>query len=128
MDENPATTKARQQARRRRAASMAGAALLLVVVSGCTTSLRQWWHNGWKVGPNYKPPCGPVAQQWIDAGDQRLLASSQADQAWWTVFSDATLDSLVDSAYRQNLDLRAAGTRILQSRAQRNIAAGNLFP
>ena len=47
---------------------------------------------------------------------------------WWTVFNDPVLDSLVCSAYRQNLTLRQAGFQILAARAQRNIAIGNLFP
>src|SRR5690606_10034410 len=34
----------------------------------------------------------------------------------------------IETAYRQNLDLRVAGTRILEARGQRNIAVGNLFP
>ncbi|HMF14252.1 MAG TPA: efflux transporter outer membrane subunit, partial [Gemmataceae bacterium] len=47
---------------------------------------------------------------------------------WWAVFNDATLNSLIDAAYAQNLTLRVAGARVLQARAQRGIAVGNLFP
>jgi NodT family efflux transporter outer membrane factor (OMF) lipoprotein len=47
---------------------------------------------------------------------------------WWTVFNDPILNNLIDTAYQQNLDLKTAGQRILAARAQRNIAAGNLFP
>ena len=38
------------------------------------------------------------------------------------------LDTLICSAYHQNLTLRQAGCRILEARAQLAIAAGNLFP
>jgi NodT family efflux transporter outer membrane factor (OMF) lipoprotein len=38
------------------------------------------------------------------------------------------LDSLIGSAYQQNLTLREAGTRVLQARAQLGIAVGNFFP
>jgi NodT family efflux transporter outer membrane factor (OMF) lipoprotein len=48
--------------------------------------------------------------------------------AWWTVFNDPILDSLIQTAYQQNLTLRAAGARILEARALRGIAVGNLFP
>ena len=48
--------------------------------------------------------------------------------AWWQTFNDPVLDSLVASAYQQNLSLRVAGLRILEARAQRAIAAGELFP
>jgi NodT family efflux transporter outer membrane factor (OMF) lipoprotein len=104
--------------------------LLLAVLAlcGCTTSLSQWWHNGFKVGPQYCQPSAPVADQWVDSNDARVKSEPAQDCAWWTVFNDATLNSLIESAYSQNLDLRAAGARILQSRAQRNIAIGNLFP
>jgi NodT family efflux transporter outer membrane factor (OMF) lipoprotein len=100
----------------------------LLLLSGCTTSLSQWWHNGFKVGPQYAKPAAPVADQWVDSADSHIKSEPAQDCAWWTVFNDATLNGLIETAYKQNLDLRAAGTRILESRAQRNIAIGNLFP
>lgn len=96
------------------------------LTSGC--SLRQWWQNGCKVGPDYARPPEPVAKTWIDAADPRVKVEAANDCAWWTVFNDSTLNTLIETAYRQNLDLRTAGTRILEARAQRNIAVGNLFP
>lgn len=105
---------------------------LFFVVSAFTLSsgcgLDQWWHNGFKVGPNYSPPAAPVAPAWVDAPDHRLSTSTTFDCNWWTVFRDPTLDVLVDTAYRDNLDLKIAGTRILEARAERNVAVGNLFP
>jgi NodT family efflux transporter outer membrane factor (OMF) lipoprotein len=105
---------------------------VLLAASGCTlaphSSLVDWACNGFKVGPNYCPPTSPVATNWIDANDGRVHVDPAQDCAWWTVFNDSTLNGLVESAYRQNLNLRAAGARILQSRAQRNIAVGNIFP
>ena len=108
---------------------LAIACLLMVVLStsGCT-SLGEWWHNGFKVGPRYTPPPGPVAGQWIEAADPSVKHEPLQDCAWWTVFNDPALNRLIDTAYRQNLDLRIAGARILEARAQRNIAVGNLFP
>lgn len=107
--------------------AFAGLVAALIASSGCT-SLRQWWHNGFKVGPNYAPPPAPAAPVWIDHADPRVKSEPAQDCAWWTVFEDPTLNGLIDMAYRQNLDLRAAGTRILEARAQRNISVGNLFP
>ena len=101
--------------------------LILFSSAGCT-SLRRWWHNGFKVGPNYAPPGAPMAPEWVESADPHIKNDPVQDYAWWTVFNDGTLNMLIDSSYRQNLDLRAAGTRILESRAQRNIAIGNLFP
>ena len=105
---------------------------VLIMASGCSiaphSDLIDWVHNGFKVGPNYCPPSAPVSANWIDSGDGRVHVDPAQDCAWWTVFNDSTLNNLVESAYRQNLNLRAAGARILESRAQRNIAVGNLFP
>ena len=102
-------------------------ACFMVVAAGCT-SLGQWWHNGFKVGPNYARPGAPVECAWVDSADPRIKAGLADDCPWWTAFNDPTLNNLVQTAYRQNLDLRAAGTRILEARAQRNISVGNLFP
>ena len=45
-----------------------------------------------------------------------------------STFNDPVLDSLIYTAYRQNLSLRVAGFRILEARALRGIAVGELFP
>ncbi|HZZ29553.1 MAG TPA: efflux transporter outer membrane subunit [Pirellulales bacterium] len=108
--------------------NVAFVAVALTALSGCTTSFPQWVHNGFKVGPNYAPPAAPLEAQWIDATDLRLLTGPVEIREWWTVFNDQTLNGLIETAYRQNLDLKTAGQRILEARAQRNIAAGNLFP
>jgi NodT family efflux transporter outer membrane factor (OMF) lipoprotein len=102
--------------------------IAVLAISGCTTSLSQWWHNGLKVGPQYCKPSASVADQWVNSSDGRVKSEPAQDCAWWTVFNDATLNGLIQTAYSQNLDLKAAGARILQSRAQRNISIGNLFP
>jgi NodT family efflux transporter outer membrane factor (OMF) lipoprotein len=94
---------------------------------GCT-SLHEYVHNGFKVGPNYKKPPAPVAPEWIDAADVRVRKESDDLSQWWKVFNDPALDSLICTAYRQNLTLREAGYRVLQARAQLGIAVGYLFP
>lgn len=107
-------------------ASLAGA---LVVHGGCAaTGLRDWIHNGFKVGPNYHPPSAPVAPEWIEANDPRTHGAPPRDGEWWDVFQDPILSSLVYQAYRENPNLRAVGTRVLQARAEQRIAVGNFFP
>lgn len=107
----------------------AATTLILAVLffSGCT-SLREWAQNGMKLGPNHEPPVANVAEAWTDQADPRVISIPAQDRAWWTTFNDPVLNRLIDTAYRQNLDLQTAGTRILEARARRNIAAGNLFP
>jgi NodT family efflux transporter outer membrane factor (OMF) lipoprotein len=102
--------------------------LSVLIATGCTTGASQWWHNGCKVGPEYQRPDAPVKAQWTLTANPPPGAVSAENCAWWTSLNDPVLNDLILSAYRQNLDLRAAGARVLEARAQRNIAAGNLFP
>ncbi|MGI6416012.1 MAG: efflux transporter outer membrane subunit [Thermoguttaceae bacterium] len=115
----------------RRSAALAGsrrlAFVLLLVCTGCTGT-REYLHNGFKVGPNYQRPGAYVAEQWIDAADLRTRENPEILRYWWTAFNDRKLNELVTFAYQQNLSLREAGLRVLQARAARAIAAGELFP
>ena len=103
--------------------------LLLVLggTLGCTP-WREYFANGFKVGPNFRRPPAPVASQWIDSRDSRVRAREADLRNWWTVFRDSTLDRLIDTAYRQNLNLRDASFRVLQARARLGISQGTLFP
>lgn len=100
---------------------------LAISVCGCT-SLSDYVHNGFKVGPNYCQPEAPVAEKWIDDADIRRSGDQGTLCHWWTVFGDSKLNELVTCAYRQNLTLRQAGYRILAARATRDMVVGNIFP
>jgi NodT family efflux transporter outer membrane factor (OMF) lipoprotein len=106
--------------------ALAPFAVVCVLACGCT-GLREYLHNGFKVGPNYRRPPAPVARDWIDA-DVRVRREDDDLSRWWAVFNDPVLDALICDAYRQNLTLRQAGMRVLQARAQQAIAVGNFFP
>jgi NodT family efflux transporter outer membrane factor (OMF) lipoprotein len=80
------------------------------------------------VGPEYCRPAAPVAEDWIDSDDVRVRSESSDHSQWWTVFNDPILNTLVVSAYDQNLDLRTAGFRVMEARAQRAVTAGSLLP
>jgi NodT family efflux transporter outer membrane factor (OMF) lipoprotein len=115
--------------RLRRPISLAGLVIATLLPCGCLPAgLKQWVHNGFKVGPNYTRPPAPVAPQWIQAGDPRIQGPPPPHDDWWEVFQDPVLNSLVGLAYHQNLNLRTAGTRVIQARAQQAIAVGNIFP
>ena len=102
-------------------------AVAICLLAGCT-GVRQWWHNGFKVGPEYCGIATPVGDHWIDVGSPNIRSETTEYCHWWTVFGDPILDRLVQTAYHQNLPLKIAGFRILEARAQRGIAAGSLFP
>ena len=112
---------------RTRCAVLAAAALLLLFVPGCT-HWRDYLHNGFKVGPDYRPPGAPLADHWIDEADVRVRTESDDLSRWWTVFDDPVLNALIADASQQNLSLRQAGLRVLQARYQLGIATGELFP
>ena len=79
--------------------------LLAIFTSACTT-----------VGPDFETPKVDVSNQWLEE-DSALDSQAQDIQArWWTVFNDPVLNALVDTAYRQNLDLHIAATRIIEAR------------
>ncbi|MFO0944744.1 MAG: efflux transporter outer membrane subunit [Planctomycetota bacterium] len=103
------------------------AALVLSPSLGCT-NVGNYFHNCFKVGPNYERPSAPVANDWIDADDKRISTADNDLREWWKVFNDPVLNALVARAYQQNLTLREAGFRVLEARARRGIAVGNLFP
>jgi NodT family efflux transporter outer membrane factor (OMF) lipoprotein len=106
----------------------AGCVAAVLLTSGCVaTDPMTWVQNGFKVGPNYQRPPAPVAEEWIGANDAKVRGRPR-DGDWWNVFEDSTLNSLIYTAYQQNPNLRAVGTRVLQARAQQAIAAGEVLP
>ncbi|MFO1028284.1 MAG: TolC family protein [Acetobacteraceae bacterium] len=81
-----------------------------------------------KVGPDFTAPDAPLAERWMQSGDPAVKTDHQAYEQWWKVFNDPTLDRLIDIAYRQNLTLQAAGTRVLEARATLGVAIGEFYP
>jgi NodT family efflux transporter outer membrane factor (OMF) lipoprotein len=96
-----------------------GAAILalLLLAAACT-----------KVGPDFETPKADVAAAWLGADGSHAKAQTPQDAAWWRSFGDPTLDTLVATAYKQNLSLQVAGVRVLQARADLGQAIGNAYP
>jgi len=80
------------------------------------------------VGPNYVRPPAPTAEKWAQADEHALRSEPEDLSRWWEAFNDPVLSRLVETAYAENLPLRAAGLRVLQAQARRAIAIGGLFP
>ena len=102
-------------------------AFALILSSGCvyTGGLRDYVHNGFKVGPEYCKPAAPVADAWIDSYDDRIRSELPDSPEWWTVFNDPILTDLVYGAYQQNLPLKVAGAQTIYSV---RLLATNCFP
>jgi NodT family efflux transporter outer membrane factor (OMF) lipoprotein len=86
------------------------------------------------VGPDYHSPQPIVPPEWTGAekvaAEQKSFAiPAPADlTAWWKQFNDPMLNSLVEEAFKANLDLGIAEARLRQARAARGIAVGGLWP
>jgi outer membrane protein, multidrug efflux system len=86
--------------------------VLVALAAGCT------------VGPDYEPPKTAAPATWGQPAD-----TSAADlSTWWTVFNDPTLNRLIERAVRANHDVRIAGARVDEARAQLGVVKGYLLP
>ncbi|HTV45121.1 MAG TPA: efflux transporter outer membrane subunit [Stellaceae bacterium] len=84
--------------------------------------------TGCMVGPDYRSPQVRVAARFLEASNPSVETRREEYRDWWQVFRDPVLDRLIDIAYHQNLTLLAAGTRVLQARAELGVAIGDFYP
>jgi multidrug efflux system outer membrane protein len=81
---------------------------------------------GCAVGPNYHRPVVEAPQHYLYGSPEG--AAAMADLAWWDLFRDPVLDSLVRTALTNGYDARIAAARVEQARAAAAEAHGQLFP
>lgn len=93
--------------------------LMPVLLSGCIT-----------LGPDFEEPEVDWLADWqSDLYGQAAAGPGESDlRFWWRLFDDPVLNELIEAARRENLSLRIAGLRILESRAALGIAGSNLYP
>jgi NodT family efflux transporter outer membrane factor (OMF) lipoprotein len=95
---------------------------LSALLGACTT-----------VGPDFNRPQVPWLADWKGgsleslATDPRRLRSTPF-QTWWQSFKDPVLDQLIADAQRVNPNVRTAGLRIMEARAQLGIAGSTRYP
>ncbi|WP_291992338.1 efflux transporter outer membrane subunit [Candidatus Accumulibacter sp. ACC003] len=96
------------------------------VLSACST-----------LGPDFKPPLLPSWLADWSGGSLKSLAklpaerqgsSSALSPEWWRSLDDPVLDALIDEALRSNPNVRIAGLRIIEARANLGIAGSTLYP
>ena len=87
------------------------------------------------VGPDFHEPSLFSPASWFTARkpaaqavEASMPTAEPVDPEWWRSFNDPVLTGLVRRAAQGNLDVQAATARLAQSRAQRGIAAADLFP
>ncbi len=84
------------------------------VVAACTT-----------VGPDYeRPKVGLPAQ--YPAAEAPQAPALAAD--WWKLYGDATLDELVETARKNNADLRLAAARVMEAEGALREARATIYP
>jgi len=93
-------------------------ALTTILVLGC------------KVGPNYRRPIihPPDVFRGTGVDTPPADATSLADLKWFEVFKDERLQELIQTALRQNYDLRDAVLRVDAARANLGITRADQFP
>ena len=87
--------------------------------------------TGCTVGPDYQGPEMAEVPRRTSSEAPRVpsrTVAGEIDQTWWKSFRDAELSSLVDRLVTQNLDLKTAAERVVQSVAQRQIAVSQGLP
>ena len=84
--------------------------------------------GGCAVGPDYQPSKVATPGQWSAPKTSGETNLESTDAAWWKTFKDPQLDSLIDRAVKANHDLRIAGARVREARAQYRMASADLWP
>jgi NodT family efflux transporter outer membrane factor (OMF) lipoprotein len=84
------------------------------------------------LGPNFKAPDWSGPGGWFGDDKPRAPISQTVeapiDPNWWTLFKDPTLTALEQRVANEDLDVAIAAQRIIESRAQYDIAAAEGIP
>jgi multidrug efflux system outer membrane protein len=87
--------------------------LLLLSLSGCT------------VGPDYVRPQVDSPETWrVDYA----AAAEVSNLRWWEQFQDPVLDQLIDTALKENKDVRIAAARVLEFAARVDVFRSGFYP
>jgi NodT family efflux transporter outer membrane factor (OMF) lipoprotein len=103
--------------------------LRVVFAAGAVLAL-----GGCTVGPSFQGPSWASPASWF-AGpkeqvppERSMPVAAPIDPDWWNLFHDAELTELEHHVAAENLDVRAATTRLAESRAQLGVARAAEFP
>lgn len=91
-------------------------AIELILVQACT------------VGPDYVRPEVKTPDAWTIAVAEEMSEERPPLVTWWEVLNDTILTELIRRAEFENLNLKVSVARVLEARAIRGIAKGDLYP
>ncbi len=80
---------------------------------------------GCMVGPNYKRPVVDIPPSWRV---EEKEAKEMADTRWWEQFNDPVLNGLIETALRENKDLKIAAARVEEFLGYFQTTRAGLFP
>ena len=81
--------------------------------------------SGCAIGPDYRRPSVDAPAAWRLTEPE---AKDLADTAWWEQFGDPVLNELIETALRENKDLRIAAARVEEYMGRYGTTRASLFP
>lgn len=81
--------------------------------------------GGCKVGPNYEAPVVKTSASFLY---DSLVGDSTLNIAWWELFDDEQLDTLIKTALTNNLNVLQAASRVNEAKAYLGFNQANLWP
>ncbi len=90
--------------------------------------------SGCTVGPNFKQPGWASPVSWFSGPKEAVRqppsipVAAPVDVTWWRLFRDPVLTGLEQRVAAENLDIKVAGIRMAESRAQLGFARSSQFP
>lgn len=90
--------------------------LLVLIQSGCA------------VGPDYRRPELELPRKFREAGLATSTADSLGELHWRAVYTDRTVQGLVEEALASAPDIRQAEARVREAEAVAGVSRGNLLP
>ena len=100
----------------------------MIVIRLLTLTALLWLAACTSVGPEYARPDVALEPVWLQA-ERAQYATTPAELAsWWRTLNDPLLNDFIDTALRQNNNLRIAGLRVQEAQAALEIATANRYP
>ena len=78
-----------------------------------------------QIGKHYTRPELNLPEQ-LDSTQQDTLTI--AEMQWWEIYTDTTLQNLIDKTLEHNKDIKMAAARVKELAAMKRIDFANLFP
>ncbi|WP_250475114.1 efflux transporter outer membrane subunit [Caballeronia sp. GAFFF1] len=99
------------------------AGCVVACIAGCMSGCMH-------VGPDFHPQQEEWSGRWSSAtlGTVTQQAAQPDIREWWTIFGDETIGHLIALADAGNGDLKIAGLRVIEARAQLGIALAGRYP